>query len=158
MSQIWSGRRQGALVGTRIHGKTQGRFARREPAGNGGRWPLPRDVRRRVRLLFFLAFSADCCAFATIRQKASASRTITEHYDTRALASWSPVSGELRMSTKNATSSEQKREPAFELDRFGLRSTFEGYGSSGGNGSSSPWRFEDRLGGWSRTAPTNDRY
>jgi len=62
------------------------------------------------------------------------------------------------MSIKDTASSQQKREPAFELDRFGLRSTFEGYGSGGSNGSPSPWRFEDRLGGWSRTVPTNDRF
>jgi hypothetical protein len=145
------------LVGTCICAKTQGRLVRHEPPGNGRRYPLLRGVRRLVWLLFFLAFSAECCAIATIRQKASASRTITEHYDTRALASSLPVSGDLRMSNKDATSSQQKREPAFELDRFGLRSTFEGYGS-GGSGSPSPWRFEDRLGGWSRTVSTNDRF
>jgi hypothetical protein len=104
----------------------------------------------------FLAFSPDCCAIATTPQKASTSRTITEHYDARALASWLPVLGELRMSDKDATSSQQKREPAIELDRFGLRSTFDGYG--GGERSPSAWRFEDRLGGWSRTVPGTDRF
>ncbi len=53
------------------------------------------------------------------------------------------------MPDKHATNSNKTRELVTEFDRFGLRGCFDAYGTNG-RSSSSEWKFEDRLGGWTR--------
>ena len=55
------------------------------------------------------------------------------------------------MTDRDKSNSQKRQESAIGFDRFRLRSSFEGVGERAKSASS--WKFDDRLGGWSRTSP-----